>query len=645
MEWRLINVTISLHYFSSLIFEKVLKMTHCITPLLFGEVIMMKTKVNFIRGLVRSKLVVFLAILFIVPLLATMGSAATDGELAEQYAPVLYFEGEETCFPVDVEYHIDNSYLYQIGNDQPIDIDPSENELVTYSAEDYYLDNQQGTIDDLDIITDYQSKMSSLGYTVYARVTTDGGYTIIQYWMFYAFNKGELNQHEGDWEMVQLVISGNTPEQVMYSQHYSGQRTTWDQVESTGDHFNVYVARGSHANYLRYYSGKLGIANDYVGNNGRVLQPSDYTLKLLEPDSEPWLSYAGRWGWVGGDETQAVESMFMGQLGPQGPMFRAESGSSMWDDPLSWGAGLGQLDNNFLLIEFLLYHFVTIFLLFTLLALGIGVYRIYRRHKTTGLGPRIISMLYIDGVNLKSIGNILCFVGIVIAIFGLMNQWYSVSYGLTGTSVVEGYTTTSMVDIFNIDGINGIQITVPGSSGPVPMGSFSMPFSLIMGVGFLFLIIASIGLIESKKLGKKYIWRGIKLLIPVIIIIVAIMFIGNLISGSMAGMGDEASSISSIFGFTNSPLGGQQSMPISEMGGAITLQWGLGLGGQLLVLSGIVFIVAGILEIASRKTFFEPKAIEAPKKKKSKKIVEPEKPTEKVEEIELPTPEGPEEKK
>jgi len=606
---------------------------------------MIKTKVTCVRGLVRSKLVFFLAILLIVPLVATVGSAATDSELAEQYAPVLYFEGEETCFPVDVEYHIENSYLYQIGNDQPVDIDPSETELVTYSTEDYYLDNQQGTIDDLGIITDYQSKMSSLGYTVYARVTTDGGYTVIQYWMFYAFNKGELNQHEGDWEMVQLVLSGNTPEQVMYSQHYSGQRTTWDQVESTGDHFNVYVARGSHANYLRYYSGKLGIANDYVGNNGRTLQPSDYTLKLLELDSEPWLSYAGRWGWVGGDEAQAVESMFMGQLGPQGPMFRAESGSSMWNDPLSWGAGLGQLDNNFLLIEFLLYHFVTIFLLVTLLALGIGVYRIYRRHKTTGLGPRIVSMLYIDGVNLKSIGNILCFVGIVIAIFGLMNQWYSVSYGLTGTSVVEGYTTTSMVDIFNIDGINGIQITVPGSSGPVPMGSFSLPFSLIMGVGFLFLIIASIGLIESKKLGKKYIWRGIKLLIPVIIIIVVIMFIGNVISGSMADMGDEASGISSIFGFTSSPLGGQQSMPISEMGGDLTLQWGLGLGGQLLVLSGIVFIVAGILEIAAKKTFFEPKIVETPKKKKSKKTVEPEKPTEKVEKVELPTPEGSEGKK
>jgi len=567
-----------------------------------------------------------------------MGSAATDSELAEQYAPVLYFEADETCYPVDVSYHVDNSYLYQIVDDsaQLVTENPSEADLSSYKSDDYYLDNQQGTVDDLGIIADYQSKLSTLGYTVYARVVSDGGYTIIQYWMFYAFNKGELNQHEGDWEMVQIALSGSTPEQVMYSQHYSGQQTTWDQVERTDDHTHVYVARGSHANYFRYYSGKLGIANDYVGSNGRFLRASDYTLEML--DSQPWLDFAGHWGWAGEDEAQANESMFMGQIGPQGPMYRAEGGYSMWDDPLSWGASLGQLDSNFLLIELLLYHFVTIFLLITLLAFVIAVYRIYRRHKTTGLGPRIVSMLYIDGVNLKSIGNILCFVGIVIAIFGLMNQWYSVSYGLTGTSVVEGYATTSMVDIFNIDGINGIQITVPGSSGPVPMGSFSLPFSLIMGVGFLFLVIASVGLIESKKLGKKYIWRGIKLLIPVIIIIVVIMFIGNIISGSMAGMGDEASDIGSIFDFTSSPLGGQRSIPTSQASGTLTLQWGLGLGGQLLLLSGIVFIVAGILELSAKTTFFEPKMMEPPKEKKLKKRAKSKEPEEQPAETTTPEP-------
>ncbi len=565
------------------------------------------------RGRFLKLAIVFVLGLLTITLLSTTGLAA-DEDIASQYAPIFYFEADETCYPVDVSYHIDNSYLFQIIDDeaQLISETPSETDLSFYSSDDYYLDNQRGTVDDVGIITDYQSKLSTLGYTVYARVTSDGGYTVIQYWMFYAFNKGELNQHEGDWEMVQIVLSGSTPERVMYSQHYSGQQTTWNQVERTGDHIHVYVARGSHANYFRYYSGKLGVANDYVGNNGRVLQPSDYSIELLE--SQNWLDFSGHWGWYGGSNS---ETSFLGEAGPQGPVYRSEGGHWMWDDPLSWGASLGQLDSNMLLVEWLLYHFVPIFLLVAFISLGIKVYRIYRRHKTTGLGPRIASMLYIDGMNLKSIGNILCFIGIVIAVFGLFNQWYSVSYGLTGTNGVEEYATTSMVDVINVDGINGIQLTVPGSSGPVPMGSFSLPFSLIMGVGLLFLVIASVGLIESKKLGKKYIWRGIKLLIPVIIIVIVIMIVGSLISGTMADMGAEASGISSLFAFTSSPLGGQQSIPLSGVDGTLTLQWGLGLGGQLLLLSGIVFIVAGVLEISAKTTFFKPKMKESPKEKKS----------------------------
>ncbi|MCJ2514075.1 MAG: Vps62-related protein, partial [Candidatus Thermoplasmatota archaeon] len=192
------------------------------------------------------------------PLLGISTSAATDTELANQYAPILYFEKDETCYPVDVSYHISNSYLYQIGNDNPTDTSPSI-ETISYLSGDYYLDNQKGTVKDDGIINDYRSEMNSLGYTVYSHVWSSGVNTVVQYWMFYAFNKGDLNQHEGDWEMVQIVLSGGNPTLVMYSQHHSGQKATWDQVEKNGNHIKVYVSRGSHANYLRSYSGVVGI--------------------------------------------------------------------------------------------------------------------------------------------------------------------------------------------------------------------------------------------------------------------------------------------------------------------------------------------------------------------------------------------------
>ena len=155
----------------------------------------------------------------------------TDEALAEQYAPIFYFEKDETCYPFDVSYHIDNSYLYMEESDQPVDTDPTEDSLANYTTDVYYLDNQKGSIADTGIITDYQSKINTLGYTVYSHIADSGGSTVIQYWMFYAFNKGTQNQHEGDWEMVQVVLSGGSPTSVMYSQHHNGQQATWDQVE------------------------------------------------------------------------------------------------------------------------------------------------------------------------------------------------------------------------------------------------------------------------------------------------------------------------------------------------------------------------------------------------------------------------------
>ena len=57
--------------------------------------------------------------------------------------------------------------------------------------------------------------------------------------MFYAFNRGHLNKHEGDWEIVEIVIPKNDEKWVGYSQHYSGQRTTWNQVEKEGNNIKI----------------------------------------------------------------------------------------------------------------------------------------------------------------------------------------------------------------------------------------------------------------------------------------------------------------------------------------------------------------------------------------------------------------------
>ena len=99
---------------------------------------------------------------------------AADEDIAQEYAPIFYFEKDETCFPVDVSYHIENSFLYIVDQVNPIDTSLTIDSLPT-DDNHYYLDNQKGTIEDDGIINEYKSK--NLGYTVYSHVFESGGLT------------------------------------------------------------------------------------------------------------------------------------------------------------------------------------------------------------------------------------------------------------------------------------------------------------------------------------------------------------------------------------------------------------------------------------------------------------------------------------
>ena len=239
------------------------------------------------------------------------------------------------------------------------------------------------------------------------------------------------------------------------------------------------------------------------------------------------------------------------------------------------------------------------------------------RKKLTGLGPRIISIFYIDGLNTKSFGNILCIIGIIIAVYSLFNPWYLISTDIT----VSGYETSGLVNILSIDGINGIQLQFPGITGPLPLGSIMIPFSLLIGVGLIFLIFASVGLSKSKKLGNKYLFRGIRLLIPIIIILLIIISLRLIPFDSLANSGDAEVNIGEVIdSISDSPINGQRYITIQGIDGQIKLNWGLGLGGFLLLFSGILLIIAGILERLANTEFFQEKIIsESKKSKKSEK--------------------------
>lgn len=141
-----------------------------------------------------------------------------ESQMALTYAPYLHFVAGEKFFPTVVGYHIDNSVLYlkSDGGDVLIDSSPTIASISVYQTGDYFLNNTLGSSEEIQ--EDYEQKKESLGYTLYARATREAQNLVIQYWFFYAFNPGSLNQHEGDWEMIEIILDlTETPLYAVYS--------------------------------------------------------------------------------------------------------------------------------------------------------------------------------------------------------------------------------------------------------------------------------------------------------------------------------------------------------------------------------------------------------------------------------------------
>ena len=179
--------------------------------------------------------------------------AQPAGGLAQRYAPVLHFAGGEKFFPTSVDYIISSSSLMQRnadGSSSLVTSSPTPTSLGGYNSSRDFLDNNHGTLDA--IAADYASVGASAGYFAYVHVDNLSGSTVIQYWLFYAYNNGPLNDHQSDIEVVEVFLDrGGNPTQALYSQHLAGENAAWGNVETQDGHPVVYVALGSHANYFR----------------------------------------------------------------------------------------------------------------------------------------------------------------------------------------------------------------------------------------------------------------------------------------------------------------------------------------------------------------------------------------------------------
>lgn len=118
--------------------------------------------------------------------------------------------------------------------------------------------------------------------TYYGRILADGTRVILQYWFFYPVNDWRsntlglgLNDHEGDWEHVDVVLervgADLLPIYVTASAHYESGQTRarkWERVEKQDTHPIIYVGNGSHANYFE--RGAVPVAEFQVGMGQRL---------------------------------------------------------------------------------------------------------------------------------------------------------------------------------------------------------------------------------------------------------------------------------------------------------------------------------------------------------------------------------------
>ena len=222
----------------------------------------------------------------------------------------------------------------------------------------------------------------------YARAIKQKDWLVLQYWYFYAFNNWRsgffgLNDHEADWEMVNIYLSEKDgdwhPEWLAYACHdFSGDdlRRHWldPEIEKVGEHAIVYVGAGSHASYFqpgeylmeldvpflspiyrlaafirKHWHNVSGIKKDDQSKGGKFLripfvdyargdgmsigfmQPIDWGQAVLLDPVPGWVSeYRGLWGLYAQDPTS-------GENAPSGPMYQRNGAlRKVWYDPLGW---------------------------------------------------------------------------------------------------------------------------------------------------------------------------------------------------------------------------------------------------------------------------------------------------------------------
>lgn len=313
--------------------------------------------------------------------------------ILEKYAPVLYFHSEEQFYPWGIESMLNKAELWI--ETEIIKIAPTRTKVCDSVSPDDLHDFQSDPKPKDPSEDPYYYYLNLKGYTPYINIPTEqdwegdsfkiyGRYydpddrsdkIVLQYWFFYPFNvwdNGTLidwNQHEGDWEMMQIIldratktpIQGKNKMALHTSVHNSGNSYEWSAIQllEGTSHPKIFVAKGSHGGWheacpegfgvidylpkeIKHFLKSYGLFKDLTSETGRVL----YYQNLAPPTGESYpylledISHEPSWimwkGWWGDREPQFFP---IGTKGSQGPPSPGTQGKK-WEDPIKWSNGL-----------------------------------------------------------------------------------------------------------------------------------------------------------------------------------------------------------------------------------------------------------------------------------------------------------------
>jgi len=309
--------------------------------------------------------------LFLFVLAPGLAHAASDQHLLATYQPVTILDPLEQFQPTAVHEFVQDADLEQLQSNSWVVVnnDPDLDELPGPGTGVWRL-NQDPCTPAMPVggLACYAAAEQGGRSTVYGRVAHVDAAIVLQYWYFYyddvysyTYPPSDLiwQAHEGDWEVVNVVLSADeTPLYVGYSQHCLGERRDWAATPRHDTHPIVHVAIGSHANEFAagthltntacipdpvidwLVANGYSLPVDYAGE-GEVAGPSEAggivtRIRELTADDPPtWLAFPGRWG-----EDQYFHAAplstraFAFGVSPTGP-----AQHSIWSDPLGTLAG------------------------------------------------------------------------------------------------------------------------------------------------------------------------------------------------------------------------------------------------------------------------------------------------------------------